>query len=62
VLHIIQQQEEEFKSEPMEDMKEYVSRDGSGRRIDKDLTTINHALEKSKQVSWNQGTGCDGEG
>jgi hypothetical protein len=51
-----------FKNESMEDMKCYVRHDGSWRRINKDLAMMNHASEKSKQESWRQGTGCDGEG
>jgi hypothetical protein len=39
-----------------------VNHDGSWRRINKDLATINHTSEKSKQGSWCRGTGCDGEG
>jgi hypothetical protein len=26
------------------------------------LAMMNHTSEKSKQVSWRRGTGCDGEG
>jgi hypothetical protein len=51
-----------FKNEPIEDMKWCVRHDGSWRRINKDLATMNHASEKSKQESWRRGTGCDGEG
>jgi hypothetical protein len=46
----------------MEDMKYCVRQDGSGRRINKDLATIDHTLEKSKRESWRRGTICDGEG
>jgi hypothetical protein len=52
----------DFKYESMEDMKWCVRHDGSWRRINKDLTTMNHASEKSKRESWRWGTGCDGEG
>jgi hypothetical protein len=38
------------------------SHDGSWRMINKNLTMMNHALEKSKQESWHWGTRCDGEG
>jgi hypothetical protein len=51
-----------LKSEFMEDMKWYVIHDGSWRRINSDLGTMNHALEKRKRESWRQGTRCDGEG
>jgi hypothetical protein len=51
-----------FKNESMEDMKWCVRYDGSWRRINKDLATMNHASEKSKRESWRRGTGCDGEG
>jgi hypothetical protein len=37
-----------FKNESIEDMKWYVRYDGSWRRINKDLATMNHASEKSK--------------
>jgi hypothetical protein len=30
--------------------------------INKDLTTMNHASEKSKRESWRRETVCDGEG
>jgi hypothetical protein len=49
-----------FKNKSMEDMKCCVGQDGSWRRINKDLTTMNHALEKSKWESWCRGTGYDG--
>jgi hypothetical protein len=51
-----------FKNESMEDMKWFMRHDGSWRRINKDLTMMNHASEKSKRESWRRGTGCDGEG
>jgi hypothetical protein len=51
-----------FKNESMEDMKCCVTQDGSWRRINKDMVTINHASDKSKQESWCRGTGCDEEG
>jgi hypothetical protein len=51
-----------FKNESMEDMKWCVRYDGSWRRINKDLVTMNHALEKSKQESCRWGTRCDGDG
>jgi hypothetical protein len=38
-----------------------VKQDSSLRGINKDLATINHASEKSKQESWRRGTVCDGE-
>jgi hypothetical protein len=37
-----------FKNESMEDMKWCVRHDGSWRRINKDLVTMNHASKKSK--------------
>jgi hypothetical protein len=46
----------------MEDMKCCVRQDGSWKRINKDLVTMNHASEKSKHESWHQSTGCDEEG
>jgi hypothetical protein len=51
-----------FKNESMGDMKCCVRQDGSWRRINKDLATMDHISEKSKQESWRQGTVCDGEG
>jgi hypothetical protein len=42
-------------------MKCCVRQDGSFRRINKDLATMNHTSEKSKRESWRQGTRCDGE-
>jgi hypothetical protein len=39
----------------LEDMKWYVTEDGSWKRINKDLTMMNHASEKSKWESWHQG-------
>jgi hypothetical protein len=39
------------KNESMEDMKCCVRQDGSGRRINKDLTTMDHVSEKSKHDS-----------
>jgi hypothetical protein len=46
----------------MEDMKCCMKQDGSCRMINKDLTTMDHASEKSKQESWRRGSLCDGEG
>jgi hypothetical protein len=43
-------------------MKRCVNHDGDWRRINKDLAMMNYTSEKSKQESWRQGTGCDGEG
>jgi hypothetical protein len=40
-----------FKNESMEDMKWCVRHDGSWRRINKNLATMNHASEKSKRES-----------
>jgi hypothetical protein len=40
-----------FKNESMEDMKWCVRHDGSWRKINKDLATMNHASEKSKRES-----------
>jgi hypothetical protein len=51
-----------FKNGSMEDMKWCVRHDGSWRRINRDLATMNHASEKSKRESWRWGTRCDGEG
>jgi hypothetical protein len=51
-----------FNNEFMEDMKWCVRQDGSWTRINKDLTTTNHASEKSKRESWRWGTRCDEEG
>jgi hypothetical protein len=51
-----------FKSVLIEDMNGCVSHDGSWRRINKDLTVMNHSLEKSKREAWHRGTRCDGEG
>jgi hypothetical protein len=58
----LDQKKKIFKNEPIEDMKWCVRHDDSWRRINKDLTTMNLASEKSKQESWRRGTGCDGEG
>jgi hypothetical protein len=41
-----------FKNKSMEDMKCCVRQDGSVRRINKDLATMNHTSEKSKQEFW----------
>jgi hypothetical protein len=51
-----------FKNESMKDMKCCVRQDGSWKRINKDLATMNHASEKSKREFWRRGTECDGEG
>jgi hypothetical protein len=51
-----------LKNESMEDMKCCVRQDGSWRRINKDLTTMDQASEKSKQESWRRGTVCNREG
>jgi hypothetical protein len=51
-----------FKNESMEDMKCCVRQDGSWRRINMVLATMNHASEKSKGESWRRGPGCDGDG
>jgi hypothetical protein len=51
-----------LKNESMEDMECCVRQDGSWRRINKDLATMNHASEKSKRESWHWGIECDGEG
>jgi hypothetical protein len=51
-----------FKNESMEDMKWCVRQDGSWRKINKDLVTMNHASEKSKWESWRRETVWDGEG
>jgi hypothetical protein len=51
-----------FKNEFMKDMKWCVRHNDSWRRINKYLTTMNHASEKSKQESWRWGNGCDEEG
>jgi hypothetical protein len=37
-----------FRNESMEDIECFVRQDGSCRRINKDLTTMNNASEKSK--------------
>jgi hypothetical protein len=50
-----------FKSVLMLDTKGYVSHDDSWRRINKYLTKLNHASEKSKREAWQRGTRCDGE-
>jgi hypothetical protein len=42
-------------------MKWCVIQDGSWKMINKDLTMMNHASEKSKWESWRRGTSCDGE-
>jgi hypothetical protein len=51
-----------FKNESMKDMKYCVRQDGSWKRINKDLITMKHVSEKSKQESWRRGTVCDEEG
>ena len=51
-----------YKRELIKDTKICVNHDGSWRRINKDLATMNHTSEKSKRGSWRRGTGCDGEG
>jgi hypothetical protein len=50
------------KNESIEDMKCCVRQDGNWRIINKDLSTMDHASEKSKQESWRWGTVCDREG
>jgi hypothetical protein len=50
-----------FKSVIMKDTKEYVSHDGSWRRINKNLAMMNHTLEKNKQKAWHRDIECDGE-
>jgi hypothetical protein len=50
------------KSESMKDMKWCVRQDGSWRRINQDLGTINHTSEKGKWGSWRRRTLFDGEG
>jgi hypothetical protein len=42
-------------------MKCCVRQDGSWRKINKYLTTMDHASEKSKRESWHRGTVCDRE-
>jgi hypothetical protein len=39
-----------------------MNHDGGWRRINKDLTMMNHTMKKSKRESWHWGIGCDGEG
>jgi hypothetical protein len=51
-----------FMNESMKDMKWCVRHDGSWWMIKKELTMMNHALEKSKHESWRRDTRCDGEG
>jgi hypothetical protein len=51
-----------YKRELIKDTKICVNHDGSSRRINKDLATMNHTSEKSKRGSWHRGTECDGEG
>jgi hypothetical protein len=51
-----------FKNESMEDMKLCVRHDGSWRRINNDLTTMNHASKKSKRESWRRVIKYDREG
>jgi hypothetical protein len=50
-----------FKNDSIEDIKWYVRHNDSWRRINNDLTMINHALEKCKWESWCWCTGYDGE-
>jgi hypothetical protein len=50
-----------LKNESIEDMKCCVRQDGSWRRINKDLATMDHASEKSKRESWHWGTVRDRE-
>jgi hypothetical protein len=50
------------KNEFIEDMKWCVRHDGNWRRINKNLTMMNHTSKKSKQESWHRGTGCGREG
>jgi hypothetical protein len=45
----------------IKDMKRHVNHNGDWRRINKDLATMNHTSEKSKQESWHWDTRCDGE-
>jgi hypothetical protein len=39
-----------------------MKKDGNWIRINKDLATMNHTSEKSKQESWRRGTVYDREG
>jgi hypothetical protein len=50
-----------YKCELIKDTKICVNHDGSWRKINKDLTMMNHTSEKSKRGSWHRGTRCDGE-
>jgi hypothetical protein len=47
-----------YKHELIEDTKRCVNHDGDWRRINKNLTTINHASEKCKRKAWHRGTEC----
>jgi hypothetical protein len=51
-----------YKRDIIKDTKICVNHDASWRMVNKDLAMMNHISEKSKQESWRQGTGCDGEG
>jgi hypothetical protein len=51
-----------FKNESIEDMKWCIIEDDSSRRINKDLTTMNHTSKKSEWKYQRRGTGYDGEG
>jgi hypothetical protein len=50
-----------YKCDLIKDMKTCVNHDGSWRRINKDLATMNPTSEKCKRESWRRGIGCDGE-
>jgi hypothetical protein len=41
-----------YKHELIKDTKICVNHDGSRRRINKDLATMNHTSENSKRESW----------
>jgi hypothetical protein len=51
-----------YQHKLIEDTRSHVNHDGDWRRINKDLTMMNHASEKSKRGSWCWGTRYDREG
>jgi hypothetical protein len=51
-----------YQRKLIKDIKSHVNHDDDCRRINKDLTMINHTSEMSKRESWRRDTGCDGEG
>jgi hypothetical protein len=61
-INIYIQHEEEFQECAYGRHEGMLSHDVSWRRINNELSTMNHTSEKSKWVIWHRDTECDGEG